>query len=261
MLSGLAAEMEHLDIPIEGEAISDVIALYDRLAARIAAAAGAFEAHRISVDATMPMTAWLRANGGMTRRAASRLWSQAARLRRLPVTAAAYADGVLSAGQIEAIVIILDDELTDTFAAQESELVPSLAPLTVAGVARAMSAWKLRAHPEPTEPHEPDRAVYLSNTLDDRYVLDGALDPEGGAVVATALRLATPETFDGRNSAQRRGDALVEVCRFFLDHQRTRPGRRHRPHRDVVGELDDLEAGRVDGWSTARSSTAPGGRR
>ena len=109
----------------------------------------------------------------------------------------------------------------ETFAAQEAELVPYLAPLTVTGVARAMSAWKLRAQPEPTEPHEPDRAVYLSNTLDDRYALDGSLDPEGGTLVATALRLATPEKFDGRN-----------------------PAGRHRPHLNVVVELDDLEAGR-----------------
>jgi hypothetical protein len=44
---------------------------------------------------------------------------------------------------------------------------------------------------------------------------------------------------------------LVEICRFFLDHQRTRPGGRHRPHLNVVVELDDLVATRggrvVDG--------------
>jgi hypothetical protein len=45
----------------------------------------------------------------------------------------------------------------------------------------------------------------------------------------------------------------VDVCRFFLDNQRSHAGGRHRPHVNVVVELDDLVAGRggrlVDGPS------------
>ncbi|MGH9266495.1 MAG: DUF222 domain-containing protein, partial [Acidimicrobiales bacterium] len=172
--------------------------------------------------------------------------------RSLPVCAQAYADGSLSGGQVEAIMAHLDDELTEIFAAHEAELVPYLIPLTVAGVSRAMAAWLVRARPEPTEPQEPERSLYLSQTLEDRWVLDGSFDPEGGAMVAAALRLATPEGNDThRSPAERRADALVDVCRFFLDHQRTHAGGRHRPHVNVVVELEDLEAGRggrvVDG--------------
>ena len=188
----------------------------------------------------------------MTRRGAQRLRTVAARLRSLPVCAQAYADGALSGGQVEAIVARLDDELVEIFASQEADLVPYLVPLTVAGVSRAMGAWALRARPERSEPDEPDRSVRLSQTLEDRWVLEGTLDPEGGSVVATALRLATPEQWDTRRSpAARRADALVAVCRFFLDHQQTHAGGRHRPHVNVVVRLEDLVAGRggevVDG--------------
>jgi hypothetical protein len=105
--------------------------------------------------------------------------------------------------------------VVETFAAQEAELVPYLAPLTVAGVSRAMGAWLTRARPEPTEPSEPERSLHLSRTLDDRWVLDGALDPEGGAVISTALRLALPDkTIAPASLAARRAEALVDVCRL-----------------------------------------------
>jgi hypothetical protein len=57
---------------------------------------------------------------------------------------------------------------------------------------------------------------------------------------------------EGRRApARRRADALVDVCRFFLDHQHHLPAGRHRPHLNVVIDLDDLDSGRpgrfVDG--------------
>jgi hypothetical protein len=169
----------------------------------------------------------------------------ARRLQKLPVCAAAYGEGTLSGGQVEAILANVDDSTVDLFAEAEAELVPYLAPLTVAGCGRAMAAWKERAQADQVEPTEPERSLHLSQTIDDRYEVDGSLDAEGGAVVATALRLATTEDTDtARTPATRRADALVEVCRFFLDHQHSREGGRHRPHLNVVIDLDALQEGR-----------------
>ncbi len=107
------------------------------------------------------------------------------------------------------------------------------------------------AQPEPAEPVEPERSLHLSKTLDDRYVLDGSLDPEGGAVVAAALRTAASDGDAARAPATRRADALVDICRFFLDHQQSKSGGRHRPHVNVVVDLEALELGQggrvVDG--------------
>jgi len=253
MLESLAAAIENLVLPVDGDSLVHAIALRDQLDARIAEATAGFEATGWwAGDASASMVAWLQAHARMTRRSAQRLRSLAARLRRLPVCAQAYSDGTLSGGQIDAIVAHLDDEVMETFVAQEAELVPYLIPLTVAGVSRAMGVWLVRARPEPAEPKEPDRSLHLSRTLDDRWVLDGSLDAEGGSVVATALRLAMPAQDDrAKSPATRRADALVDLCRFFLDHQQTHAGGRHRPHMNVVVEIDDLKAGRggqvVDG--------------
>jgi hypothetical protein len=246
VLEILAEAIETLDIPIDGAALVRVLALRDQLDARIAEAIGAFDAHGLwDIDAATSMTAWLVSSASMTRRAAARLASVSRRLRQLPVCATAYSDGTLSGGQVEAIVANLDDATVDLFAEAEAELVPYLAPLTIAGCGGAMAAWKERAQADQVEPTEPERSLHLSQTIDDRYMVDGSLDAEGGAVVATALRLATTEDTDAaRTPATRRADALVEVCRFFLDHQHSREGGRHRPHLNVVIDLDALQEGR-----------------
>ncbi len=249
----LAKVIERLEVAVDGPSLVCVLALRDRLDARIAQAVGAFEAAGLwDLDAATSMTAWLRASAGMTSKSAGRLSLVARRLHKLPATSAAYRDGILSGGQVEAVVAQLDDDTVDLFAEAEDELVPYLAPLTVAGVARAMAAWKSKAKPEPEEPAEPERSLHLSKTLDDRYVLDGSLDPEGGATVAAALRTATTDDGDAvRTPATRRADALVDICRFFLDHQQSQRGGRHRPHVNVVVDLEDLQLGQggrvVDG--------------
>ena len=258
MLDELAVAIERLEISVDGPVLVQLLALRDQLDARIVGAVGSFDAAGLwDLDAATSMTAWLRASAGMTSRAAGRLSLLARRLHWLPVTSASYRDGALSGGQVEAIVAQLDDDTVGLFAEAEAELVPYLTPLTVAGVARAMSAWKERAKPEPPEPAEPERTLHLSKTLDDRYVLDGSLDPEGGATVAAALRTATTDDGDAtRTPATRRADALVDICRFFLDHQQSQTGGRHRPHVNVVVDLEALPWEKAAGSSMARRWTA-----
>ncbi len=245
VLEDLAGAVERLDIAVDGSELVEALAARDRLDAKIAEAVGAFDAAKLwKLDSATSMTAWLRASASMTRRSAHRLSLLADRLQQLPVCAAAYAEGSLSGGQVEAIVAHVDDATVELFAQAEAELVPYLMPLSAVGCSRAMASWRSRAC-EPAEPHDAERSLSLSQTLDDRYVLDGCLDAEGGAVVATALRLATTEDTDTtRDPRRRRADALVDVCRFFLDHQTTRPGGRHRPHLNVIVDVDALEEGR-----------------
>ena len=74
-------------------------------------------------------------------------------------------------------------------------------------------------------------------------MIEGELDADSGEVVLSALRMA--EIPDGkgeppRTPGTRRADALVDVCRFFLQQQTARPGGRLRPHVNVIIEADDL---------------------
>ena len=198
------------------------------------------EARLWDADAATSMTAWLRDRASMTSAAARHLVSLAARLHKLPVCSAAFADGTLSKGQVEVIVAKLDDTTVDLFAEAEAEMVPHLAPMSLSGCGRAMALWVEAQVPKQPEP---ERVLHLSETLDGRHLIEGHLDAEGGAVVAAALRLAMVDDPD-RSPDELRADALVDVSRFFLDHQQGRSGGRERPHVSLVADVEAVEEGR-----------------
>jgi Domain of unknown function (DUF222)/HNH endonuclease len=61
------------------------------------------------------------------------------------------------------------------------------------------------------------RRLHVSPILDGLSVIDGRLDAEGAALLRTALEaLSRPPPSDPRTPAQRRADALVELCRRQL---------------------------------------------
>jgi len=247
-LEALAHAIDDLDLPADSGVLTEAFALVDRLNAKLLAAVGEHDAVELwRNDGATSMTAWLRHHTRRSGRDAAQCTKTARRLRQLPVTAAAYRDGVLSSGHIQAIVANLKDRTADLFADHEAQLVPELARLAVGDTAVAMQDWARRADAvvgDDPDKTLPERSLHLSRILDGRRELSGSFDPEGGDVIATALRLAATGDVDGepaRSPAQRRGDALVDVCRWFLDHQQDRRGGRHRPHLNVITTLDDLE--------------------
>ena len=248
ILEDLANAIDHLDLPVDSGVLTEAFALADRLNAKLLAAVGEHDAAELwRDDGATSMTAWLRHHTRRSGRDAARCARTARRLRELPVTADAYRDGMLSSGHVQTIVANLKDRTAGLFADHEADLVPELARLPVGETAIAMQDWARRADAvlgdDPDKP-QPDRSLHLSRILDGRRELSGSFDPEGGSVIATALRLASTRDLDGepaRSPAQRRGDALVDVCRWFLDHQQHHRGGRHRPHLNVVATLDDLE--------------------
>ena len=232
----LRAAVRDLAVPVDAAALAELLGIVDELASRVSQAIGEVDAAELwDAEGATSMTAWLR-SAGLTAREAARQARTARRLRALPVTSAAWRSGQLSGGQVEAIVSNLTDATVERF--DEADLVPLLAPLTVAQTATAMRTWASLV--ERDEPDEPARRLHVSRTLDGRRELSGSFDAEGGEVIETALRLAS----DGdlmRTPAERRADALVSVCRWFLDHQSEHPGGRHRPHLNVVVDVADLD--------------------
>ncbi|HET6952078.1 MAG TPA: DUF222 domain-containing protein [Acidimicrobiales bacterium] len=253
MFEALATAVDEIDIGADPDALAAVLALRDRLDARISAAVAAVDAAALwEIDGATSMTAWLADRGRTTRRRAARATREARLVARLPHTGAAWAGGTLSSGQVEAICANLDGDLVDLFARHEAAVLPDLAPLPATDVATAMATWRACADDRPPAPDPPQR-LHAARLLDGRLAVDGTLGAETGELLLTALRLARTDDVEGepaRTGATRRADALGDICRFFLDHQREHRGGRHRPHINLVVELDrhgDIGAARTLG--------------
>ncbi|MGH9112972.1 MAG: DUF222 domain-containing protein, partial [Acidimicrobiales bacterium] len=255
MFEELETVIVGLDIPAGGDALATVIALRDRLDARINDAVADHDRTNLwECDGATSMTAWLADRAGMTRSRAAATASRARKLTHLSLTPRAWRDGVLSAGQVEAIAANLDADTVALFADHEPAVLPSLVGLSPRDVATAMRAWREAATADRDPKPEPAHALHLSRTLKDRWHLDATLGPETGELLATALRLATTPDDDGRparSPATRRADALGDICRHFLDHQQARRGGRHRPHLNLIIDLDHHVTNPTAGATTA----------
>ena len=141
MFEQLGDAIEGLDIPVDGEALAAVLALRDRLDARISDTVAAHDRAGLwELDGATSMTAWLVDRATMPLPCATATTSRARKLAHLPVTAAAWRDGVVSTGQVEAIASNLDADTLGLFADHEAALVPTLVDLSVRDVATAMLA-------------------------------------------------------------------------------------------------------------------------
>jgi len=120
--------------------------------------------------------------------------------------------------------------------------------LSVDETAHVMRVW--RAAADATEldtTTEPDEALHLSHTLDQRWELTGSFGNDSGQIIAAAIDVQLFATGDWAEQLQvpavRRAQALVDICRFFLDNQHLTEGGRHRPHITLVADLDRLDTG------------------
>jgi Domain of unknown function (DUF222)/HNH endonuclease len=241
MFAALELVIDELRVGVDTDALAAVLALRDRLDARISTAVADVDAAGLyEADGATSMTAWLADRGRMTRRRAACTTREARLVGRLPLTAAAWRDGTLSSGQVEAICANLDHDLIELFAGHEAEVLPDLMALSPADTATAMRVWREHAEDPPPRPDRPQR-LHASRLLDGELAVKGSLDAETGELLLAALRVAQTPDVEGeplRSTAARRADALGDVCRFFLDHQSTNRGGRHRPHVNLVFDLD-----------------------
>jgi hypothetical protein len=137
----------------------------------------------------------------------------------LPLTAKAWEQGEISASAARAICEGRPDGHEVAYGEAEEILVGYAADRNWRDLRAVIAQCKRCAdaldHREPADRN----GLHHSKTAD-RWVLSGDLDDLGGGTVAEALRAAIGEISedDLRSPAKRRADALVEICRYFLDH-------------------------------------------
>ncbi len=247
----LAGAIACLQVAPVARDIEELLALRDRLDSKLSEALHVFEAEQgWAEDGSLSLTAWLAAHGRRSRKEAHREAVTAKRLSVLPVTAAAWADGVLSSSQVGAVVANVSAEHASLYGAHEEELTPVLASLSVRDTAAAMRSWRLHAEATTGGVEAPSRpsVFHLSETLEGRGELSGHFEVEDNAMVEAAIAAAMRDFDPGESplpsAAERRAAALVDICRWFLDNcGSVTSGSRTRPHVCVVVDVKDLATG------------------
>jgi len=212
-------------------------------------------------------TAWLIAATGEPPAVCRSRVRVALTLTHMDHTRQAFAAGELSECRVRLLVDARADA-PDLFRRDEPLLVEQARTLPARVFPRALSHWRRLADPDgarfDAEAAFLARRLHISPTWERTVRVDGDLDPESGQVVLAAIRsLAEPAALDPgdrRTPAQRRADALTEICRRYLDSSDRPSQGGERPHvlitlspADLSGDgLVDLEAGPITAEAVRR---------
>jgi hypothetical protein len=253
-IGGVVEAIERLDVPVVCDDLATLLRSRDRFEAKLSAGVGEVDAAELwdAEDATS-MAAWLRTVLRATHGQAQRFVARARKLRPLPQTRAAWEAGRLSTAQVDAILARISPTRLSAYVDCEADLVAQLSRLDGQDTVDVMAAWAnliddlLGDDPADLD-GQSDAAseLWASRTLEGRTEVAGSLNADLGVIVRAALRAATAT--DGpedpvRSPAQKRADALADICKFFLDHhEATNPTPKNRPHVGVVLDYEDLLA-------------------
>jgi len=176
-----------------------------------------------SLEGAVSTVAWLR-NRLHDGAATAKVKSSVA-LARLPRVAAAFAAGELTDRHVQVIARVAGDISDEALAGGAEELLVAqarqLAPTAFVAVAE-----RIRDHldPEAAERRRlkrlTDRWLHVDRTFDGAVSVGGLLDPDAGELLITTLAglMPPPKADDDRTAAQRRADALLDLCRLAANH-------------------------------------------
>jgi Domain of unknown function (DUF222)/HNH endonuclease len=226
-------------------------------------------------DGHLSLASWMVARHGVAPSTAAGHVRMARALEQMPVAADALASGEVSSAAVS-LLASAQEAAPGPFAQAEDGLVDAARSLPVMKLRDAVAQWRETADAERAVEDEERRferrRLHLSAALDGMVRVDGELDPVTGQTVLTALRAVEDAdvrsregsgTEDSRTPAQRRADALGEICRQWLDLAERPLVSGERPHVVVTmdvgslerrsGRLLDLEdVGRIDGETARR---------
>ena len=202
--------------------------------------------HGYANSLALSAKAWLRWKCNLSYPAASNQVEVARELDSLPQTSSAFADGDISYRHAS-LIARTSEQLGDKMDAEaEGILVKAAKDMDPLSLRKVTGHLRHCLQPEgvlrdANEAHE-KRFLYLSQTMDGVFYLNGRLDAEGGAVLQTALDsvMGPPARDDDRTARQRRADAAVEMGRQLLDRGQLPEVGGQKPHLVVNVDLATL---------------------
>jgi hypothetical protein len=200
-------------------------------------------------DGYLSTTSWLANRFGVSGGRAADQVRLARALMEMPETRQALADGEISCSAVR-VLASAHETNPEAFAVHESMLLDAARSLSVRQLQQAVAYWQQAADSrwglEETEWMWEQRRLHVSAILGGMVRVDGDLDPETGETLVTALRAVqdadarASDPADRRTPAQRRADALGEVCRQWLDSGSRPRVAGERPHVTVTVDLETL---------------------
>ena len=237
--------------------------LQNKVAAGLTREVRAAENHQSAEhDGLTTMRSWLRTHSRIPDAAAKRLIDTGRALESLPAAERAFAAGEVSADAVAAIAPIVSPARLEQAAALgvdvpaiEAELVELAQQVSHQRLRAAVHFYTARLDPDGVEPDPTEgRSWTMSRLLEGRWHGTFELDEIGGEKVATAIEsiaAASRCAADPRTAAQRRGDALVQLCDLALASGQLPILRTVKPHLIVT----------LDHEALADPGTGPGAAR
>jgi Domain of unknown function (DUF222)/HNH endonuclease len=197
-------------------------------------------------DGYLSVTAWLADRFRVAWGVARRSTRVARSLEQMPATRRALAAGDLSVSAAYVLAEAHDSEPL-AFGDVEEQLVEAARIHPISVLRRVAEIW--REHMASERPGAQGswdrRGLHASRTLGGMVRVDGDLDPEGGEALMTALAAVMDAEVrsgdeDPRTPAQRKADALHEICRQWLDGVDRPIVAGERPHVTVTVPVEAL---------------------
>jgi hypothetical protein len=208
----------------------------DRLEAIVTAATGVFDTDGAwQFDGAYSAAAWISRRCHRPHGAARAEVAVARVLRHLPVSAAAWLAGDISADHVRALARVRRPATEARLADDEEMLVDQATRLPFHHFTKVVAYWAQHADPDGADDAAHDqidrRRCHFSQSFGGMWYGDQVFDPISGAIVAKELRRLEDDLFDTdwaeardrlgrepticdlvRTAAQRRADALVEMA-------------------------------------------------
>lgn len=200
-------------------------------------------------DGHLSAVSWLAAKHHVPRGTAVEHVRSARALDEMPATRAALDSGDLSLGAAKVLASARQVD-PEAFARAEATLVDAARVHSMGGLQRVLGFWRERVRDDrlSSDQMRDGRRLHASVTLGGMVRVDGDLDPETGEALLTALAAVMDVESRGENEemrtpAQRRADALGEICRGWLDLAERPSVAGERPHMTVIVDVGQLAAG------------------
>ena len=208
-----------------------------------------------SRDGHLSLASWLASRHGVAPSTAAGQVRMARALEGMPIAADSLASAEISSAAVS-LLAAAREAAPEPFAHAEQMLVDAARTLPVMKLRDTLARWRENAEraAEDDEARHERRAVSTVVTLGGMVESTLKLAPSDGQVYLTAIRAAEDAEVrslkgpDPRTPGQRRADALVQVCRHYLDAQDRPVVAGERPHVIVTVDIETL----------GRSENAPG---